>query len=778
MAINIADNFQYQGKKPLDSRTSYATLALMKAVTDSNINEGCLAYCDETGKHYEFKSTNTVDETTGKWREYQSGGGGGASDLSDLGDVDLTSPSNGQVLTYDAETGKWVNAEGGSTSVDELGDIGDVDLDNIEDGQTIVWDAQNSKWVNATISSGASELSDLDDVELNDPTNGQVLKYNSTTEKFENANESGAIINGYAYTPPFTATGAMDYINWVKAHTDKTINVSSESIFNGKTCNCFYMVLGPSTGYFLFSEYDFTLKTHWLTRNSTKIYNSSRYTTDGVNHPGHNSNGTFTYTNGITQASAVTIKGSSEVDCDYLSDPNKEAIVYASENVSFDESNNAYKDNTVIIKNPLTFYSDSAHTTPIVPELNKIYVDIPTGKMYEWNGTEYTAVGGGEVPTKTSDLTNDSGFITKTVDDLTNYYKKTEIDEDKQNKLTEGDGIDITEDVIAIDPMPAEDIDEVVDIIPSGGRVAVTGYVPLGTLISYYGETAPRFFLACDGATYNKADYPELAEHLLSLTNHSQYEVDGDDTKFKVPDMRGEFLRGTGTNGHTDTYFGREIHQGNGANVGVHQQATYINDSTGQANTGGTAGISRGYALTDDKYYSCGNYDALMSKGSNENIVAVAGTTLQSTSATYIGGTVRPTNTSVLFCIAYKDIYSNPMNDYSTDEKVVGTWIDGKPIYQKTIVDTMPTITTNKQAETKYITIPNVSIENFITLKGMRLADNSYSEIGLPNGEYYNNIYGYNNSFVGHPNSIGLTGNASAWSGQTVYVTIQYTKAT
>ena len=31
-----------------------------------------------------------------------------------------------------------------------------------------------------------------------------------------------------------------------------------------------------------------------------------------------------------------------------------------------------------------------------------------------------------DVPTKTSDLTNDSGFITNTVDDLANYYKKSE----------------------------------------------------------------------------------------------------------------------------------------------------------------------------------------------------------------------------------------------------------------------------------------------------------------------------------------------------------------
>lgn len=32
-----------------------------------------------------------------------------------------------------------------------------------------------------------------------------------------------------------------------------------------------------------------------------------------------------------------------------------------------------------------------------------------------------------EVPEKTSDITNDSGFITNSVDNLTNYYTKTEV---------------------------------------------------------------------------------------------------------------------------------------------------------------------------------------------------------------------------------------------------------------------------------------------------------------------------------------------------------------
>lgn len=41
------------------------------------------------------------------------------------------------------------------------------------------------------------------------------------------------------------------------------------------------------------------------------------------------------------------------------------------------------------------------------------------------------------VPTKTSDLTNDSGFITNTVNNLTNYYTKTEIDNKTNYSTTE-----------------------------------------------------------------------------------------------------------------------------------------------------------------------------------------------------------------------------------------------------------------------------------------------------------------------------------------------------
>lgn len=89
MALTLGDNFSYQGAKPLDARLNYTDLATMKAVADATMYEGCMGYCVATGKTYQWKSTNTVDESTGKWREFSSGGGGGGSYTAGDG-IDIT----------------------------------------------------------------------------------------------------------------------------------------------------------------------------------------------------------------------------------------------------------------------------------------------------------------------------------------------------------------------------------------------------------------------------------------------------------------------------------------------------------------------------------------------------------------------------------------------------------------------------------------------------------------------------------------------------------------
>ena len=74
MSIKIGANLDFRGKEPNFARDQFETLSEMKSISDNAIDEGHISYCKETGLHYEFKSENSIDENTGKWREFKPGG--------------------------------------------------------------------------------------------------------------------------------------------------------------------------------------------------------------------------------------------------------------------------------------------------------------------------------------------------------------------------------------------------------------------------------------------------------------------------------------------------------------------------------------------------------------------------------------------------------------------------------------------------------------------------------------------------------------------------------
>lgn len=71
--ILLADNFQYQGRKPLDGRLVFDTIADMAGTPDSIVYDGIFVYNKETEKYYTFKVNNVVDSTFGKWEEFKVG---------------------------------------------------------------------------------------------------------------------------------------------------------------------------------------------------------------------------------------------------------------------------------------------------------------------------------------------------------------------------------------------------------------------------------------------------------------------------------------------------------------------------------------------------------------------------------------------------------------------------------------------------------------------------------------------------------------------------------
>lgn len=235
-------------------------------------------------------------------------------------------------------------------------------------------------------------------------------------------------------------------------------------------------------------------------------------------------------------------------------------------------------------------------------------------------------------------------------------------------------------------------------ILPYLGGSADAGFTPIGTIIAVMGKTAPANYLPCDGRVVNISDYPELANYFKEQFGSSNYFGGDGTTTFGIVDLSGEFLRGTGTNSHTN--------QGSGAEVGEHQDASehrFLQNGSGN-------NIMASHITTT-------NADSSYVKGSAKALL-FTGTESGSSSNTY---TSRPTNTSVLFCIATKNIYLNPSLDFSTSEKVVGTWIDGKPIYQKTFNEIALPVTSSVHTWNDYTLqdLTSLNLDTVVSMDGL-----------------------------------------------------------
>lgn len=112
--------------------------------------------------------------------------------LGELGDVDIVTPANGEVLTYDSYTGLWVNSP---LSVGTLDGLSDVDIPSPADGEVLTYDSYTGLWV-ASAPAGGGALDDLTDVDVPSPTDGQVLTYDSYTSLWVAADAAGGAVWG------------------------------------------------------------------------------------------------------------------------------------------------------------------------------------------------------------------------------------------------------------------------------------------------------------------------------------------------------------------------------------------------------------------------------------------------------------------------------------------------------------------------------------------------------------------------------------------------------
>jgi len=188
--------------------------------------------------------------------------------------------------------------------------------------------------------------------------------------------------------------------------------------------------------------------------------------------------------------------------------------------------------------------------------------------------------------------------------------------------------------------MTVKEIGRIVDPVKYVSNNSDLQETPVGNIISYMGNSVPKHYLACDGTEYSIGTYPELEAFIIDEFGSINYFGGDGSSTWAVPDLRGEFLRGTGTNSHTN--------QGNGANVGEHQDATEVGTNPYSANAlhctlpvddSGTATLNADSKIQTNKY-----------KEINAN-------TSTWSSLSYGLSTVRPTNTSVKYCIKYESTY-------------------------------------------------------------------------------------------------------------------------
>lgn len=157
---------------------------------------------------------------------------------------------------------------------------------------------------------------------------------------------------------------------------------------------------------------------------------------------------------------------------------------------------------------------------------------------------------------------------------------------------------------------------------------------PIGTINAFGGTTAPEGWLICQGQALSRTEYKDLFD--VIGTNFGS--GDGS-TTFNVPDLRGEFLRGSGTNSHSD--------QGGGGVVGAHQDATTIPYF---AVTGSDPDRIDVFVKNDESN-QINNFDARVGT-STDGFNITADSTW--TGATTLSAAVRPTNTSVNFIMKAK----------------------------------------------------------------------------------------------------------------------------
>jgi hypothetical protein len=179
---------------------------------------------------------------------------------------------------------------------------------------------------------------------------------------------------------------------------------------------------------------------------------------------------------------------------------------------------------------------------PAVGESGKIYIALDTNKAYRWSGSTYIYITSGAVDS----VAGKTGVVTLVKADVGLGNVDNTSDLNKIISTATQTELDLKANLVSpaltgIPTAPTAAAGTNTTQIATTAFVAgaVIGAVPVSTIIAIADGVVPTGFLECNGATISRSTYSALFSKISTL-----YGAGDGSTTFKIPDLRGEFIRG------------------------------------------------------------------------------------------------------------------------------------------------------------------------------------------------------------------------------------------
>ena len=170
--------------------------------------------------------------------------------------------------------------------------------------------------------------------------------------------------------------------------------------------------------------------------------------------------------------------------------------------------------------------------------------------------------------------------------------------------------------------------------------------VPSGTVMPFSSSITPSGFIFCDGSAISRTVYASLFSAINTL-----YGVGDGSTTFNIPDCRGIFLRGVGTNGVISASNGSSYNGNLAAYVRDQMQGHHHPDS---GHVHGPPPGTSAYVINSSGYALIGGGGQGFSVNSGTGYAAIGNPSTDGSNGTPLtGAQTQPANLSVRYLIKY-----------------------------------------------------------------------------------------------------------------------------